>query len=125
MKQEKDIQIRAKAFAVRIIKISQYLFEKKYWPISNQILRSGTSIGANIYEAQDSPSSKDFVNKVNISLKEARETKYWLDLISEAGIAPEKRLKTIQIELDEIISILVTIIKNTKSRIRENVGMRK
>ena len=83
MKRRNEIVERSKDFAVRIVKLSQYLEEQRVYAFANQIIRSGTSIGANIHEAQCSESKKDFVHKMHIALKEARETEYWIDLLIE------------------------------------------
>jgi len=80
------------AFNVRILKLYRFLLkqDRSLEPILKQILRSGTLIGANITEAQNAPSTKDFINKLNISLKEARETEYWLNLFKASDIINEK-----------------------------------
>jgi four helix bundle protein len=81
-------------FAIRIIKFYKILIERenKYYPLFKQLLRSGTSIGANITEAQSSPSKKDFINKLNIGLKEANETKYWIELLKETELINKKNI---------------------------------
>ena len=84
MKVDNQIVVDAKAFAIRIIKLYKYLLEeKKEYVMAKQVLRSGTSIGANISESVFAQSRLDFVSKMSIALKEANETKYWLDLIVE------------------------------------------
>jgi four helix bundle protein len=82
--------------------------------LANQLVRSGTSIGANIEEAQSAMSKKDFIRSMHISLKEARETYYWIQVITTSKIFKETLTKNILKENEEIIKILVTIIKNSK-----------
>lgn len=86
-----DIDLRAKKFAIRIIKMSSVLPRNQAgYVLSKQVIRSGTSIGANIVEAQSSSTKKEFIYKLNISLNEARETLYWLDLIIESGLIKKR-----------------------------------
>ncbi len=106
-------------FAVRIVKLTRYLKnEKREFTLSDQLLRAGTSIGANVTEAQDAQSRKDFISKLSISLKEAKETRYWLKLLIETQYLPADtvNMRTLQNELDSIIRILIAIIKSTKSK---------
>ena len=113
----KDNIIREKSFdfALKIIDLYKQMTNKKEYVLSKQILRSGTSIGANVEEASAAQSKKDFINKMAISSKEARETKYWLQLIQESRIAScdvEMYIK----EIDEIIKILTSIVKTSKEK---------
>ena len=102
-------------FAVRIVKLYKYLCsQKKEYVLSKQLLRSGTSIGANINEAQ---SKNDFISKLSISLKEARETKYWIELLRETDYLTDKEANNILEDLIEVIKLLVSIIKTTKENI--------
>ena len=106
---------KSKDFALRIIKMYQYLTnEKREFVLSKQILRSGTSIGANVREAVRGQSKADFYSKLNISLKEASETEYWLELLHESGYIDNKQFKSINKDCQEIISILVSITKTQK-----------
>lgn len=106
-------------FAVKIVKLSQYLVsEKKEFVLSKQILRSGTSIGANTEEAIGGFSKKDFIYKLNIAYKEARETKYWLRILKDTGYINNDTFKTLFDELEQILKILFSIIKKS----RENGG---
>ena len=107
MKKRNEIVERSKDFAVRIIKLAQYLEKQKIYSIANQIIRSGTSIGANVHEAQSSEAKKDFAYKMNIALKEARESQYWLDIICESEIIPINRLSGMKAELEEITKRIV------------------
>ena len=105
------------AFALRIIKLYQYLCnEKKEYVLSKQILRSGTSIGANVEEAIGGQSEKDFKAKLSIAYKEARETHYWLRLIRDSEILSEKEVESLITDCDEILKISGSIIKTMKIR---------
>ena len=99
-------------FSLKIIKVYKYLTGKKEFVLSKQLLRSGTSIGANVVEALDGISKKDFRNKMSIALKEARETKYWLDLLIASEYLPWKKTEQVLLLLEEITKILVSIVKN-------------
>jgi len=105
------------AFAIRIVKLRQYLTKKKEYTLSDQLLRSGTSIGANVTEAQDAQSKKDFISKMSIALKEARETRYWIRLLVETDYLPKthERVLSIQEDLESIIRLLTAIIKTSKT----------
>ena len=100
------------AFSVKIFDLHQSLIEIKHFDLARQVFRSATSIGANIKEAQRAVSKKDFINKLGIALKEADETQYWFDLINVKVFKIENELMK---ELDEIIRLLVSIIKSSKS----------
>lgn len=104
-------------FSIRIVKLYRFLLneDRSLEPILKQILRSGTSIGANITEAQNAPSTKDFINKLNISLKEARESEYWLNLFNASDIINNKSYKSLKTDCKELIKLLIAIIKTTKS----------
>ena len=102
-------------FAIRIVNLCKYLREKKEYVLSKQLLRSGTSIGANVAEAEQAQSPADFVSKMNIALKETSETKYWLQLLFATKYLKEKEYLSINNDCVEIEKILVSIIKNSKS----------
>ena len=102
-------------FAVSVVKLADELKDKKKHELAGQILRSGTSIGANVSEAQYSQSKKDFISKMHIALKEANETDYWLKLLRAVDAISEEDYSKLRKEADEIIRILVTIIKTSKS----------
>ena len=105
----------SKKFALRVIKLYEYLNEeKKEHIISNQIYRSGTSIGANIAESIHAQSKADFVSKLNISLKEATETKYWLELLHDSEKINDIEFESIVNDLNIIIGTLVNSIKKMK-----------
>ena len=122
MKADNQVLIDSKAFAIRIIKF--YLFlkeEKQVHVISKQILKSGTSIGANVRENVNAQSRMDFINKLNIALKEANETEYWLELLHEAGIIDDRQFDSIYNDCGRIAATLTKIIKTTKNNIENNV----
>ena len=103
---------KSKAFALRIIKLSKYLTnDKNEFVLSRQILKSGTSIGANVKEAIRAQSKPDFYSKMNIALKEASETEYWLELLFESEYITSQEFNSIYPECEEIIKILVSITK--------------
>ena len=102
-------------FALRIIKLYQYLYEeKKEYIMSKQLYRSGTSIGANIAESKTAQSDADFINKLSIALKEANETKYWLILLHESDILSDEEFQSIENDINTIIGTLIIIIKKKK-----------
>ena len=104
-------------FAVRIVKLYKYLVqEHKEYVLSKQLLRCGTSIGANIAEAQRGQSKADFTAKMSIALKEANETDYWLRLMYATEYLTEQEFESLSKDNKEIISILVAITKTTKQR---------
>ncbi|MCL2177553.1 MAG: four helix bundle protein [Firmicutes bacterium] len=103
-------------FAVRIYRLYKYLKDdRKELEIASQLLRCGTSIGANVSEAKNAPSKKDFKNKMNIALKEARETEFWLRLLNEVGLLKDLQYESIIIDCSELIKILVSIIKSSQN----------
>ncbi|MBR3540688.1 MAG: four helix bundle protein [Bacteroidales bacterium] len=115
---ESIIKTKSKAFALRIIKLYQYLTEsaeRKEYVLSKQVLRSGTSIGANVKEALRGQSRPDFRSKMSIALKEASETEYWLELLHESGFIDDKSFQSIYNDNLEIIKIITRIVKNSVS----------
>ena len=116
MKADNQIQIESKAFAIRIIKLYKYLKEnKQVYVLSKQVLRSGTSIGANVRERVNAQSRMDFINKLNIALKEANETEYWLELLHESDVLDDKQFESIYNDCGKLAATLTKIIKTTKS----------
>ena len=112
-----DIQERTFAFAVRILKLVRALpRDTASTVVVRQRARCGTSIGANVEEAQGSHSRADFARRMNIARAEAREARYWLRLVTETGLLPKTRLSEILAESDELVRILTTIVLNTKRR---------
>ena len=119
MNENKDNTIVKKSysFALEIIKIYKYLInDKKEFILSKQLLRSGTSIGANIHEAIASESKKDFMHKLGIAVKETRETTYWLNLLKDSGYIESEQFKILNNYCDELTRILNSIILTTKER---------
>ena len=115
MKADNQVLTDSKAFALRIIRLYNYLKEEKQvYVLSKQILRSGTSIGANIRESVNAQSRMDFINKLNIALKEANETEYWLELLHESDILEEKLFESIYDDCKKIVATLTKIIKTAK-----------
>ena len=113
--QDNVILDKSKKFAVRIIRLYQHLTEhKKEFILSKQVLRSGTSIGANVREAKYAQSRKDFIVKMHIALKESSETQYWLELLFETDYISEQEYNSIFSDCSEIKKILVSIVKTTK-----------
>ncbi len=112
----KPIKERTFNFAVNIVKFSALLKEEKQFEIANQLIKSGTSIGANMREASKGFSKQDFIYKVNIAQKEADETIYWLELIIEAGIFNEQKVEPLIVETKELNAIFTTIVKKVKGR---------
>ena len=111
-----DLPDRTFTFAKRIVKLCQTLEELGgvTQTLSRQLIRSGTSIGANVEEGQASQSRKDFRLKYNIACKEARETLYWLRLIAETDLVPPERLKPMMEECNELVAILTSIVKKLR-----------
>jgi four helix bundle protein len=106
---------KSKAFAIRIIRFYSYLQkEKGEHVISKQLLRSGTSIGANARESNNAQSTADFINKLSIALKEADETAYWLELLYESDIIEQAHYDSLYSDLNEIIALLTASIKTSK-----------
>ena len=106
------------AFSILIVKLSQLLVaDKKEYILSKQLLRSGTAVGALIREAEFAQSKKDFINKMSISLKEANETLYWIDLLKDTNYIDEEKYNFLYPTCKELIAMLVSSIKTTKSRL--------
>lgn len=106
---------KAHSFAIRIVKAFKHLQEKeREFILSKQLLRSGTSIGANIAEANGAISNADFSNKISIAYKESLETKYWLSILKETDYMNEKTFESIYGDADEIAKILFSILKKTR-----------
>ena len=113
----KESVVREKSyiFALRIVKAYKYLNqEQREFVLSKQMLRSGTSIGALVKEAEHAQSRADFVNKMNVALKEANETEYWLMLLKDSKYIDEKSFTSIHQDCSELIKLLVSIVKTSK-----------
>ena len=104
-------------FAVRIVSFYKYLCtDKKEFVLSKQILRSGTSIGANVRESKNAQTDPDYLSKMNIALKEPDETQYWLEVLFRSELITEQEYKSLDEDLKEIIAILVSIVKKLKKK---------
>jgi four helix bundle protein len=116
MAETQDIVERTFDFSVRIIKLAQFMSKDSACNkiLARQILRAGTSIGANIEEAKGGQSRADFIHKYSIALKEARETNYWLRLLAATEIINEKKLHDLVIESEELKNIIAKIIINSR-----------
>ena len=117
MKKDNKILDISKAFAIRIIRLYQYLRnEKQEYILSKQLLKSGTSIGANVRESINAQSLEDFIHKLNISLKESNETEYWIELLYETDYINEQQFSSIISDNKEITATLIKIIKTSKAK---------
>lgn len=117
MKKDNILHTKSYAFAIRAVKLSKYLNkEKKEYILSKQVLRSGTSIGALISESKYAQSQADFINKLMISLKEANETQYWINLLHDTEYLSLQMYKSLNADINEIISLLVSITKTIKNK---------
>jgi len=113
---ENIIQIKSYDFAIRIVELYKYLIEeKKEYVLSKQLLRSGTSIGANVEEAIGGQSRKDFFAKLSISYKEARETHYWIRLLTDTNYLTKEKSKSYLMEVEEILKIIGSIQKTIRN----------
>ena len=113
------IRDKSKAFAVRIVRLYQYLREeKKEWVLAKQLLRSGTSIGANVVEAQSSVSKKEFLSKMYISFKECCETEYWLELLHDTDYLSEEEFNSINQDNTVLKKLLSSITKTTSINLK-------
>ena len=113
---ENLIADKSKQFAIRIIRLYQHLTKNgREFVLSKQILRSGTSIGANVREAIQAQSRKDFIAKMQIALKEASETEYWLELLHETDYLSDKEYESIAADCASINKILISIVKTSRS----------
>jgi len=119
---ENTIYSKSFEFAVRVVRLYRFLCTNhKEFVISKQLLRCGTSIGANVNEAISAQSKKDFISKMAIASKEARETKYWIDLLiaTEYLSTDEKHVETLQNDIEEIIKILTSIVKTSQNNLKK------
>ena len=118
---EIGIKLRKKSFefALRIVKLARFLeTDKKDWVLSRQILKSGTSVGANVRESRFAQSTADFVSKLTIALNEAEETEYWLELLTAAEMISEKQRISLEKDLNWIIATLVNSVKVSKRSLK-------
>ena len=116
MKENNVVANKSKTFAIKIIRLYQYLAsEKKEYVISKQILRSGTSIGANIREAIRGQSRADFTSKMQIALKEASETEYWIELLQETDYITKDAGESLLTDCEELIKLISSIVVSMKN----------
>ena len=116
LQKKRDIVERTFNFSIEIIKLISLLPKNSLgFALTSQIVRSGTSIGANVEEAQGAISKKEFIQKMQIALKEARETRYWIRIIIETKLATETVTEKLLDEINQLIGILSTIVKNAKN----------
>src|SRR5574342_538075 len=110
--QKNAIREKSFAFALRVVKLAKYLeAEKREFVLSKQVLRSGTAIGALVREAEHAESRADFVHKMNIALKEANETMYWLDLLHPGDYLDKQSYQSIAYHNEELIKLVIAIVK--------------
>ena len=115
------IKEKSFTFAVRIVNAYKYFSqEKKEYIMSKQLLRSGTSVGANVREAQNAQSKPDFIHKLSISQKECDETMYWLELLYETHFLDEKEYSELHSEATDLLKIIRSIIITTKQNMKKN-----
>ena len=113
---ENDIYELSKSFAIRVVNLCNYLKESKNESImSKQLFRSGTSIGANVFEGKNAQSRSDFCNKMNVALKEASESYYWIDLIHDTQYISDIEYDSIVSDIKRIVAVLTKIVKATKA----------
>ena len=115
MEKKNIIKEKSFAFAIDIVNLYKALSEKKEFVLSRQVLRSGTSIGANVRESEHAQSKADFIHKLSISLKEANETEYWLDLLYETKYLSDVEFQNIKPKIIELLRLLTSIIKTSKN----------
>ncbi len=117
---ENVVKNKSFAFALRIIKIYQFLCEqKKEFVMSKQLLRSGTAIGALVREAEQAESRKDFIHKMAIALKEANETEYWIELLFQSNYLDKTIYNSAKEDLIELLKLLTSIIKSAKEKVNK------
>jgi four helix bundle protein len=113
---ENNLKNKSFLFAIRVVKLYQFLcVDKKEFVLSKQLLRSGTSVGAMVREAEHSESKKDFIHKLAIAQKEINESIYWLELLNATDYLTQEQFESIKNDAVEVIKIITTILKNTKA----------
>ena len=116
MMRENIVKQKSKLFAVRIVRLYQYLTEtKKEYVLSKQLLRSGTSVGAMMHESEHAETKKDFIHKTSIAQKEINETIYWLDLLKETDYLLQEQFESINNDAIELLKLITSIIKTAKN----------
>jgi len=120
-REDSILHIKSYQFAIRIVNLSKYLQkEKREFTLSNQVLRSGTSVAALIRESEFGQSNLDFIHKLSIALKEANETDFWLNLLKDTDYLDEKMFESLDLDCDELIALLVSSIKTVKNKVNQN-----
>lgn len=115
MEKKNIIKDKSFAFAIDIVNLYKVLIEKKEFVLSRQVVRSGTAIGANVRESEHAQSKADFIHKLSISLKEANETEYWLDLLYETKYLSDVEFQNIKPKIIELLRLLTSILKTSKN----------
>ncbi|HBB07514.1 MAG TPA: four helix bundle protein [Bacteroides sp.] len=116
---ESLLHAKSYAFALRIVQMNKFLRERQEFVLSKQVMRSGTAIGALVRESEFAQSKADFVNKLNIALKEANETDYWLNLLKDSGYLSDKSFSSIETDCGELIALLISSIKTARENLRK------
>lgn len=115
---ENVIHTKSYAFALRVVKLYKYLCsEKKEYVLSKQLLRSGTAVGALVKESEHAQSKADFIHKMNIALKEANETVYWLELVKDSNYIEKEDFSSIHQDAVELLKLLISIVKTSKQKL--------
>lgn len=111
------VKDKSLAFALRIVRLTEFLRNEKHeYVLSKQVLRSGTAIGALVREAEHAESKADFIHKMSISLKEANETEYWIELLYQAQYLNQQQYDSIRPEIGDLNRLLISIVKSSKER---------
>lgn len=113
------VKTKSFAFAIRIVRLYQFLVDtKKEFVLSKQLLRSGTSVGAMVREAEHAETKPDFVHKMAVSQKEINETLYWLELLAETNYLTKEQFESINADAEELIKLITAILKSTKANLK-------
>lgn len=120
MQRDGTVRKKSYCFAVRIVKLCLWLKEKQHYELSGQLIRSGTSIGANVEEAVASHSRKDFFYKMSVASKEARETHYWIRLLTDCDILTDVQSASLLNECEELIKMRTSIVKTGNSKTKNS-----
>src|SRR5215207_5760783 len=122
MRKNNILKEKSFSFALKVVQLYKNLLnEKKEYVLSKQLLRSGTSVGALIRESENAASTKDFLNKLTIALKEADETQYWLELLHQSEFVSLEEFSSLHIQCNELISILIASVKTLKLKLNSPV----
>ena len=117
---ENILKLKSYNFAIRIVRLSQYLInEKKEYVISKQVLRCGTAVGALIRESEYGETKKDFIHKLQISLKETSETEYWINILRDTGYIDDNLCSSLVNDCKELLKLLITSVKTAKKNIND------